>query len=84
MYQYEVTKTRPPLTRFELYGIVCMRKQAGKWIPAAVVAPFSSDREAVAGLAEKCTVLQLCPERLIETISEFLPQTAIDNQRHTY
>lgn len=83
MYRYEVTKTRSPFVPFELYGIVCMRKQAGQWTPAAVAAPFSSDRKAVAGLAEKCTALQLSPEGLLDIVSAYLAQAAGDSQRHT-
>lgn len=78
MYRYEVRKIRPLFTSSDLYGILVTQKLNGKWIETAVVAPFSSDREAIVQLAEQCTSLQLDPEHLVDAISNFLTQTATD------
>ncbi len=78
MYHYKAAKMRPLFSSRDLYGILGVREQDGRWMTAAVVAPFSEDREAVDRLAERCTALQLCPEKLIDAVSDFLSQTSAD------
>jgi len=53
------------------------KKQGGIWLPVIVAAPFSSDREAVSKLAERCTACQLLPEHLIDVVIDFISQTAM-------
>jgi len=76
MYSYEVLKAHP--LSHDPYGILAKTDQYGDWVPVAVAAPFSSDFEAVSRLAETCTALQLSPEHLIDVVSDFISQAAMN------
>ncbi len=78
MYRYEVIKIRSLFTTHNPYGIICKEKQGELWTAVAVVAPFSADLDAITSLAEKCTVLQLSPDHLIDVVSDFISQVLLD------
>ena len=72
MYRYEVFEMRTVFASRKSYGIVCKEKRNGGWVPVAVAAPFSGDREAVSRLAGTCTARRLPPERLPEAVADFM------------
>jgi len=61
------------------YGIICREKQNGSWVAVAVAASFSDDAESVSILAEKCTALQLSPDHLLDVVSDFITQSALNS-----
>ena len=77
MYRYELYQMRSPASR-NSYGILAKESLNGVWVTVAVAAGFSNNREDVFLLAEKCTELQLSPEHLIDVVSDFISQAAID------
>lgn len=76
MYKYEIIETRSLSASHHSYGILVKEKQNGSWVPVAVAAPFSHDREAVAKLTETCSSLRLSPIHLIDVVSDFISQNA--------
>lgn len=59
------------------YGILVKERLPEGWAQVAVVAPFSSDRCAVARLAALCTELQLSPVHLLDMVQDFLIQEEV-------
>lgn len=76
-YRYDVITMQSVFPSRAPHGIICKQKQNGNWVSVAVVAPFSGDLKAVTALAEKCTALQLCPEHLLDVVTDFVSQSAI-------
>lgn len=74
MYRYEIIESKSPLYSRSPYGILCKQKISESWVPVAVAAPFSDDREAVSALAQKCTRLQLSPGHLAEVVVDFITE----------
>ena len=54
------------------YGISGKARLADGWTTVATVAAFSRDKTAVAGLAKRCTELQLSPAHLLDVVHDFL------------
>ncbi len=75
MYRYEIVQMDHAV--HECFGILGRQNQGGIWFPVVVAAPFSSDREAVSKLAERCTACQLIPEHLIDVVIDFVSQTTM-------
>jgi len=75
MYRYEIVQMDP--AAHECFGILGRQNQGGIWLPVVVSAPFSSNREIVSKLAERCTACQLLPEHLIDVVIDFISQTAM-------
>lgn len=65
MYRYRPLPGNDLLPRGSC-GILCEEEREGEWVPAAVIAAFSRDPEAVSRLAERCTRLRLSPEQVLE------------------
>lgn len=74
MYRYEILQSNPLFPFQCVYGILCRQKINENWVPVAVAAPFSDDREAVSALAQKCTRFQLSPGYLAEVVADFITE----------
>lgn len=83
MYRFQVIEMSCPATGLDdrpLYGILAEEKSSGGWAAVTVAANLSFDKNFVAGLAGKCTRLQLDPIHLADVVEDAFYNIRTQNQ----
>ena len=74
IYQYTIREMWDPFREACSYGLLCKKRMPEGWMTVAAAAPFSSSKSAVAGLAKRCTDLQLSPEHMLDVVCDFITE----------